>query len=292
MTDAQAEAARSSSRARRLAGNFALYGLFAVVLLVFTFPLLAVLNLSMKQGPEVFAYPPTFWPAAFNLQAYAYVLQQTPIATMLLNSLKLTAFSVAGAILVAAPAAYAFSRMRFPGQRHLLLLLLIYQMISPLVIAIPLYRYFEQLGLLDTHLGAILVYITIEIPFTVWLLKGFFDSIPVSLDEAARIDGASRLQILRIVILPLAMPGLIAAVIFNVIASWSQFIIPFILLSSSELLPVSIGVLNFAPGQAEGEVTIPYLAAAAIVAVLPAIIVFVLLQRFIVQALTAGAVKG
>jgi multiple sugar transport system permease protein len=155
-----------------------------------------------------------------------------------------------------------------------------------------LYRYFEQLGLLDTHLGAILVYITVEIPFTVWLLKGFFDSIPVSLDEAARIDGASRLQILRIVILPLAMPGLIAAVIFNVIAGWSQFIIPFILLSSSELLPVSIGVLNFAPGQAEGEVTIPYLAAAAIVAVLPAIVVFVLLQRFIVQALTAGAVKG
>jgi multiple sugar transport system permease protein len=292
MSKTQASMAHVSSQTRRLVGNAALYAVFAVVMGVFLFPLLAVINLSMKQGNEIFAYPPTFWPASFNLNGYLYVLQQTPIAGMLINSVKLTAFSVAGSLLVSAPAAYAFSRMRFPGQRHLLLLLLVYQMISPLVIAIPLYRYFEQLGLLDTHLGAILVYITVEIPFTVWLLKGFFDSIPVSLDEAARIDGASRLQILRIVILPLAMPGLIAAVIFNVIAGWSQFIIPFILLSSSELLPVSIGVLNFAPGQAEGEVTIPYLAAAAIVAVLPAIVVFVLLQRFIVQALTAGAVKG
>ena len=275
-----------------LVGNAALYGVFGAAICVFLLPVLAVVALSMKQGNEVFAYPPTLFPASFNLNAYYYVLQQTPIAGMLINSIKLTGLSVIGCIIVSAPAAYAFSRMRFRGQKSLLLILLVYQMISPLVIAVPLYRYYQQLGLLDSHMGAIFVYITVEIPFTVWLLKGFFDAIPIALDEAARINGASRLQVLRIVILPLAKPGLVAALIFNIIAGWSQFIIPFILLSSSELLPISIGVLNFAPGQAEGEVTIPYLAAAAIIAVLPALVIFVLLQRFIVQALTAGAVKG
>lgn len=276
----------------RIWHSTALYGVFLIVMVIFLFPLASVLSLSMKQGQEVFAWPPRFLPESFNLSTYLYVWQQTPIAGMVVNSIKLTAFSVVGCLLVAAPAAYAFSRMRFRGHRPILLVLLVYQMISPLVVAIPLYRYYQALDLLDTHLGAILVYITVEIPFTVWLLKGFFDSIPVALDEAARIDGASRLQILRIVILPLAKPGLTAALIFNIIAGWSQFIIPFILLSSSELLPVSIGVLNFAPGQTEGEVTIPYLAAAAIIAVLPALVIFAALQRFIVQALTAGSVKG
>jgi multiple sugar transport system permease protein len=211
---------------------------------------------------------------------------------MLWNSLFLTFWSVAGCLLISAPAAYAFARMRFRGKQPLLLLLLVYQMISSLVIALPLYRYYEMLGLLDTHLGVILIYITVEIPFTTWLLKGFFDSIPPSLDEAARIDGANRFQVLWMIVLPLAKPGLAAAMIFNVISAWSQFIIPFILLQRPELLPVSIGVLNFAPGQVEGEVTIPYLAAASVLAMLPALVIFIILQRFIVAALTGGAVKG
>lgn len=289
MTEATTYVGRRSTR---LAGNFGLYAGFAVAVALSLFPIVAVLMLSMKQRHEVFAWPPAFLPEAFNLSTYVYVLTQTPLSRMLWNSFYLTAWTVVGCLLVSAPAAYAFSRMRFPGHRTILLILLVYQMISSLVIAIPLYRYFEMLGLLDSHLGVILVYITVEIPFTVWLLKGFFDAIPVSLDEAAWIDGASRLQVLRLVILPLAKPGLAAAMIFNVISAWSQFIVPFILLQRTELLPISIGVLNFAPGQTEGEVTIPYLAAASIMAMLPAIIMFIILQRFIVQALTGGAVKG
>lgn len=280
------------SRAGRLAGNVALYTGFAVAVAVALFPILMAVMLSMKQREEVFAWPPSFLPAAFNLSTYIYVLTETTLGRMLWNSVFLTVMSTLGCILISAPAAYAFSRMRFRFDRPLLLVLLIYQMISSLVIAIPLYRYYERLNLLDSHLGVILIYITVEIPFTVWLLKGFFDAIPPELDEAARIDGASRLQVLRLVILPLSKPGLAAALIFNVISAWSQFIVPFILLRRSELLPISIGVLNFAPGQTEGEITIPYLAAASIIAMLPAVVMFVILQRFIVQALTGGAVKG
>ncbi|MGV3651438.1 MAG: carbohydrate ABC transporter permease [Devosia sp.] len=276
----------------RLFGNIGLYLGFAVAVTIALFPIVMAIMLSMKSRAEVFTWPPTFLPQSFNPSTYIYVLTETTIGRMLWNSVFLTTFSVLGCILVSAPAAYAFSRLRFRFDKQLLLLLLVYQMISSMVIAIPLYRYYEQLNLLDSHLGVILIYITVEIPFTVWLLKGFFDSIPASLDEAARIDGASRLQVLRLVILPLAMPGLAAALIFNVISSWSQFIIPFILLQRSELLPISIGVLNFAPGQTEGEVTIPYLAAASVIAMLPAVTMFIILQRFIVQALTGGAVKG
>lgn len=273
-------------------GNVGLYLVYVVTVIISLFPILTVLMLSMKQRDEVFAYPPSFFPASFNLSAYVYIFTETTLGRMLWNSVFITVCSVAGSILIAAPAAYAFSRMQFRGQRPMLLLLLIYQMVSSIVVAIPLYRYYETLNLLDTHMGVILIYITVEIPFTIWLLKGFFDSIPPALDEAARIDGASRMQVLRMVILPLAKPGLAAALVFNVIAAWSQFIIPFILLQKSELLPISIGVLNFAPGQTEGEVTIPYLAAASIVAMLPAVLMFIILQRFIVQALTAGSVKG
>ena len=279
-------------RRGRLIGNVLLYAAFAVAVVVALFPIITVVMLSMKQREEVFAYPPTFFPAGFNLETYVYVLTQTPISRMLWNSLFLTFWTVIGCLLIAAPAAYAFSRMRFRGKQPLLLLLLVYQMISSIVIALPLYRYYEALGLLDSHLGVILIYITVEIPFTVWLLKGFFDSIPPTLDEAARIDGANRLQVLLLIVLPLAKPGLAAAMIFNVISAWSQFIIPFILLQRAELLPISIGVLNFAPGQVEGEVTIPYLAAASVIAMLPALIIFIILQKFIVAALTGGAVKG
>jgi multiple sugar transport system permease protein len=280
------------ARGTRTLGNVLLYVAFGIAVVVALFPIVTVLMLAMKQRQEVFAYPPTFFPATFNLETFTYVLTQTPLSRMLWNSLFLTFWSVAGCLLISAPAAYAFARMRFRGKQPLLLLLLVYQMISSLVIALPLYRYYEMLGLLDTHLGVILIYITVEIPFTTWLLKGFFDSIPPSLDEAARIDGANRFQVLWMIVLPLAKPGLAAAMIFNVISAWSQFIIPFILLQRPELLPVSIGVLNFAPGQVEGEVTIPYLAAASVLAMLPALVIFIILQRFIVAALTGGAVKG
>jgi multiple sugar transport system permease protein len=270
----------------------ALYAVFILAAGVFLFPLFSVVSLSMKTPDEVFAWPPALLPESLNFATYWYVLQETLVGRMLWNSAQMTFFSVLGAIVIAAPAAYAFSRFQFRMHKPLLLLLLVYQMISTLVVAIPLYRYFESLNLLDSHLGVILVYITVEIPFTVWLLKGFFDSIPQSIDEAATLDGANRFQILTRILLPLAKPGLAAAVIFNAIAAWSQFIVPYLLLSKPEILPISIGILNFAPGQSEGEVTIPYLAAASILALLPAVLVLVVLQRFIVQALTGGAVKG
>lgn len=278
--------------AQQVMSNICLYLFYLVVVLVFLGPVLWVVSLSLKTRAEVYAYPPRLWPRPIAWENYAQVLRSTSILRYLFNSAKITSISVAAGLFVTVPAAFAFSRFRFRGREKMLLSLLAFQMISPLIVAIPLYRYFDMLGILDSHFGVIMIYITVEIPFTVWLLKGFFDSIPRSLDEAALIDGCTRVQSVLRVILPISVPGIAAAVVFNTMSAWSQFTIPYILLTNSELFPISVGILNFQTAQTEGLVTTHILAAGAILALLPAIAIFVVLQRFIVSILIAGAVKG
>ena len=269
-----------------------IYASYLIVILVFWGPVVWMVSLSLKTVGEILAYPPKLFPSGFVIENYGYIFTQSTIPRNMLNSAKITVVTVVGNLLVTVPAAYGFSRFRFKGRTQLLMAILLFQMISPLIIILPLYRYFIELRLLDSHLGLILIYITVQIPFTVWLLKGFFDSIPKSLDEAARIDGASRLQSVIRVIVPVAMPGIAAAVLFNTINAWSQFLIPFILIGKGRLQPVSVGVAKFAETVGEGIVTTHLLAAASLVAMLPSIAIFIALQRFIVKILISGAVKG
>jgi multiple sugar transport system permease protein len=269
-----------------------LYATYIIILIVFLGPLLWVISLSLKTRPEVLAYPPRLIPETFAWENYVHVWTATRVPLYLYNSAKLTFFAVVGGLFISVPAAFAYSRFRFRGRTVSLFALLTFQMISPLVVAIPLYRYFNQLGILDTHASVILVFITVQIPFTVWLLKGFFDSIPLELDDAARIDGCGRVQSLLLITLPLAAPGVFAAMVFNVISSWSQFIIPYILLSDNTMFPVSVGILYFQAAQMEGELTAHLLAAASVVAMMPALLIFAFLQRFVVGLMVAGAVKG
>ena len=251
-----------------------------------------MVSLSLKTVGEILAYPPKLFPSGFVIENYGYIFTQSTIPRNMLNSAKITVITVIGTLLVTVPASYGFSRFRFKGRTQILMAILLFQMISTLIIILPLYRYFIKLNLLDSHLGLILIYITVQIPFTVWLLKGFFDSIPKSLDDAARIDGASRLQSVIRVLIPVAMPGIAAAVLFNTINAWSQFLIPFIFIGKGRLQPVSVGVAKYAETVGEAIVTTHLLAAASLMAMLPAIAIFIALQRFIVKILISGAVKG
>jgi multiple sugar transport system permease protein len=164
-------------------------------------------------------------------------------------------------------------------------------MISPLIISIPLYRYFVLLGLLNSHPGLILIYITIQIPFAVWLLKGFFDSVPLELDQAAIIDGCTEFQTLLRIILPISVPGIATVLVFNTVNSWGQLIIPLIFLNNIQLYPISVGILHFADAQTEGEVTTHFMAVASVMGLLPAVVIITGLQKFIVRVLTAGSIK-
>jgi multiple sugar transport system permease protein len=278
------------SRLRANLQNAAIYAVFIGVALVFLFPLLWVTSLSLKSLSTLFAYPPVLIPREPAFINYVDVFRQSQLGVFLLNSAKIVFFTILGTLVVAIPAAFAFSRTRFRAKGFLLFAILVFQMMSPLVIAIPLYRYFNAIGILNQHWSTILVYVAVELPFQTWLLRGFFTSIPKSLDEAAIIDGCTPFQAMIHVILPISMPGIASVIVYAGIRSWSQFIIPFVLLSENSKFPVSVGILNY---QSTVEViSTHYLAAASVLSVVPAVFLFIVFQRFIISAITAGAVKG
>jgi multiple sugar transport system permease protein len=261
-----------------------------VVLLFFGIPLLWMLSLSFRNTTEILVTTINPIPKHPTLDNYNQVLKSAQFPRFLLNSAILSAIGSCGSLAVAAPAAYAFSRMRFRGRRALLIAVLSLQMISPLVLAFPLYRYFASLGLLDSLPATGLVYIAILMPLATWMLKGFFDGIPQDLDDAAMIDGASRWRTFRSVVLPIAMPALTAVFVLTALLSWAEFVVPYILLTSPSHLPISVGILNLQGTYATNATGI--LAAGSVIAILPAILLFVALQRFIVGAFVAGALKG
>ena len=279
-----------SRTAQRRVGDALTYLVFAAALVFFGGPLLWVLSLSIRTQQEVFITSLRVIPESPTLENYVEVLYSAQFSVFLINSLKLSVAGSVGAILVAAPAAYAFSRLDFRGNSTLLISLLALQMISELVIAIPLYRYFARLNVLDSHLSTAMVYIAILVPLATWMLKGFFDGIPPALDEAAMVDGCTRFGAFRRIVLPLILPGLTSVFVLTAILAWGQFVVPYILLSEPSLLPISVGILNFQGNYASTSPNV--VAAGGVLAMLPAIATFVILQRFIVRALTAGAIKG
>jgi multiple sugar transport system permease protein len=279
-----------SRKSQRMAGDALTYLVFALALIFFGGPLLWVLSLSIRTQQEVFITSLRLIPESPTLENYGEVLYSAQFSVFLINSLKLAVAGSIGAMLVAAPAAYAFSRLSFRGNGALLIGVLALQMISPLVIAIPLYRYFARLNVLDSHLSTAMVYIAILVPLATWMLKGFFDGIPPALDDAAMVDGCTRFGAFRRVTLPLILPGLTSVFVLTAILAWGEFIVPYILLSEPSLLPISVGILNFQGNYASTSPNV--LAAGGVLAMLPAIATFVILQRFIVRALTSGAIKG
>ncbi|HET6450853.1 MAG TPA: carbohydrate ABC transporter permease [Spirochaetia bacterium] len=206
----------------------------------------------------------------------------------LLNSIEITFSSMAACMFFGVFTAYAVARLSFPGRKASLLLLMSSYMMPPIAIVIPGYFILKHLGLLDTQVGLILVDVTFILPLVVWIMRGFFLSIPLELEEAARIDGSSRLGALLRIILPLSAPGLVSAAVFCFIASWNEYLYAFLYTSmQARTLPVLIGEFTTKVGT-------DYLrmAAAGVVASLPPVALALVFQRFLIRGLTEGAVKG
>ncbi|MBW9115668.1 carbohydrate ABC transporter permease [Rhizobium cauense] len=278
-----------SSREDRIGDLFS-YIFLAVTFLFFAWPLLWLLSLALRTRKEVFLGVSRFIPKAPTLDNFTAILSSDKFAGYLWNALILSTSSAIGCLIVALPAAYAFSRFPFRGKGPWMMVLLAFQMISPLVIMVPLYRYMAAIGLTDSHFGAAMVYIALAVPMVTWILKGFVDGIPRSLDEAALIDGCSHFAVFWRIILPLSTPGIASAFIITVIAGWSQFLVPFLLISKESLMPIGVGIFQYAGTQNDSSIQL--LAAACLVSVVPAIVAFLSLQRLILGAMTAGAVKG
>lgn len=265
------------------------YAAMGVLALVFLAPILWLVSLSLRTQSEVFLGAARFIPDAPTLDNFARVLNDGGFQTYIWNTVKLSALGALGAVAFAAPAAYALSRLSFRGKGALMLGILSVQMVSGLVVLIPLYRFMDRLGLLESQFGTTLLYIAAGIPVTIWLLKIAFDTVPQTLDDAAAIDGLSRFESFALITLPLALPGLVSAFILNLILNWSQFLIPFIMLSDDSTWPISVAIFRYAG--ATSAATTQLLAAACLLAILPALVVFVVLQRWVMAALMAGAVK-
>ncbi|PYZ97602.1 ABC transporter permease [Alteribacter lacisalsi] len=278
------------SRKQRFLTKTGLYFCYFVILAFFLFPLLWVISLSLKTREELFATPPTIIPETFAFENYARVIEQSGVLNYIQNSFVIVTATVIVTLLTAIPAAYAISRFKFKGKSPLLVIILMTQMISAVVISIPLYRLFAQLDLINNYVVLIIVYVAVVLPFSTWFLKGYFDTIPYAMDEAAIVDGCSKFQILTKILIPTSVPGIVSVTILVAVQSWSQFVIPYILLDDDRLYPVSVGVMNLQSTQE--SVSTHLLAAGSVISVLPVIILFILLQRFIVGALTSGAVKG
>jgi multiple sugar transport system permease protein len=256
---------------------------------VFLVPQLWLLALSLKSKASVSEYPPRWISAGASLDNYRFVLTQTQVPWYLWNSARVALLATALTLAVGVPAAYVLSRERFRGRGPALASLMTVQMISPIILLVPIYSVVAALRLLDTHAGLVLVYAAIQVPFTVTVLKTFFDAVPPQLLEAARLDGATRGRTLLQIALPVVAPGLAATAIFNLAAYWSEFSLALVLLDSQQRFTIPVGLFSFQSGY---ETDWQLVAAASFIGLVPVMAVFVLLQRFFVAGLTAGAVKG
>jgi len=275
----------NAGRTRRLALGTAL--LLASAL--FFLPQLWLLALSLKTKAGVYEYPPRLVSPDSSLANYLFVFTQTQVPWYLWNSARVAALATALTMALGAPAAYVLSRERFSRPDVVLNGLFLAQMVSPIVLLVPLYGLIAGLGLLDTHKGLVLVYAAVQLPFTIVVLKNFFDALPSSLFEASVLDGASRAMRFRRVALPLVGPGLASVAIFNLAAYWAEFGLALVLLDSQQRFTVPIGLFSFQSGY---ETEWQLVAAASFIGLVPVMAAFLLLQRFFVAGLTSGATKG
>jgi multiple sugar transport system permease protein len=273
-----------------LLGDLATYLFYMIIGIFFIFPIFWSFSVALGSQEDVLSDGLRILPKNPTLENFKAVLAFPVFSLYLWNALKLSFFGALGASLICLPSAYAFSRFDWKGRKTALILILVFKMFSGIIILVPLYRYLRMMGLLDSHLVVICVYIGVQIPMTTWLLKGFCDKVPRSLEESAMIDGCSRLGAMFRVVLPTLISGLMASFIINIITNWGNFIIPFILLSKPKLLPIAVGLLKF-QGDYEGGGQ-ELVAAASVLSILPAVLIFVLLQRMIIKSMTTGAVKG
>lgn len=268
--------------------------IFLVLMLLYTaVPMIWMLLTSIKSGFAAMQFPPQWWPTEPTLASYQKLLDpQNSVGQDFLrffwNSLFVSFCTTVLAVVVAVPAAYAFSRFRFPGRRFLFFSVLLRNMFPAVIFLVPLFILMRVLGLVNTHGSLILTYLTFGLPLAIWLLKGFYDNIPIQLEQAARIDGATRFQAFLLIVTPLSVPGIIATAIYSFIGAWNEYIYAATFLTKNEQLTLPVGIQRFF---SENTTDFPGLMAASFMMSVPVVVLFLVLQKYFVRALTEGAVK-
>jgi multiple sugar transport system permease protein len=265
--------------------HFAAMSFFAFLVL---FPFLWMLATSLKPMSEVAQIPPKWFSSNMSLSAYRDMFSFLPFATFTWNSLYIACTTTVLALFVGILAGFAFARLQFKGKKVLLLIFLLSQMLPGASVIVPLFQLLRRAGMYDTHIGLILTHTALIIPFVIWLLYGFFKSVPIEIEHAALVDGCSPMRALYKVSLPLVLPGIGATALFAFLGSWNEFFFAMILTSSDMKRTIPVGIGLFV-----GEFSNVWnqMCAAAIFFSLPPLILFFLLQKTFIKGLSAGALK-
>jgi len=275
-------------KAKKIIINALIYLFLISIAVTCIFPLLWMVSSSLKTQETIFK-DMSLIPKEFHFENYYLAWKEGGFGRYFLNSIFYTVSVVLGIIVISSLAAYAFSRFRFPGRNILFFMFLAAMMIPVPGSFVPLYVLLNKLHLRNTAIGYILCMINVGLSTSIFLLKTFFDKLPKELEDAARIDGCSKMGIWRHVALPLAKPVIAVVVVFNALNVWNEYVLALVIFDSKPLMPLQVALMSF---QGEFITRYPLLMAGLTIAALPIIIVYLLMQKYIVKGVTAGAVVG
>jgi len=260
--------------------------LFSVAVLI---PILWMCATAFKTVPETMTMPPRWIPEHISFGSFARLWQDYPFATFFQNSIIIVFLSMLISVFCSCLAGYGVTRFHFKAKGALMTFVLITQMFPSVMLLVPFYSVINRLGLINTHLGLVLVYTSFTTPFCTWMMHGFFKALPVDLDEAARIDGCNAWQTFRRIIMPLTLPGIASTSIYSFITSWNEYMFAYILTTSPKMRTLTVGIAELNGYQ---QILWNDMMAASMIASLPLIILFAFLQKYFISGLTAGAVKS
>lgn len=258
------------------------------LVIVLIFPYAVMLLTSLKTRDAIYSIPPTFLPEDWVFTNYLDVWTVVPLRYYVINSVLLGIGSTVLALTCAIPAAYALARMRFFGRRLFLYAVIGTQIFSPIVLLVGLFRVIRWFELMDSLWALVLINGAFFQAFAIWILSGYFASIPYTLEEAAWIDGSTRLGALWRIVLPLALPGLVTTIVFVFIQSWNEFVVALTLITTEENKPITVGIFTFF---GRYDVQWEYVFATSLIATIPVIVLFLIVEKYLVSGLTAGGVK-
>ncbi len=267
-----------------------LHGLLIIYIIYLIFPLIWMMATSFKPTPEIYSGTPSLIPNDFSLEHYKTVLAEKRLLRSILNSLIAGSLTALIVVIITLPAAYALVRFKTAINNIILGWVLTSQIFPAILLMIPLYMILRPLHLTDSLAGLVLVYVVWDIPFVLWMLQGFVKEIPVELEEAAAIDGASQAQILYKIILPLLLPAIGAATLFAFITAWNEFFFALVLLKTPELTTLPVELARFTG--IEGQARTGPLAAASFIATIPSMLFFIIIRKWFSEGTMTGAVKG
>lgn len=280
---------RKSNLSRKISvSSIASYAYLTVLAVIAAFPLVWIIISSIKSKGELAGDPTVFFPRQISFENFRIVFQDMEFGRNVLNSILVAGATTLVAIVISSLGAYGVARF-FPrfGKRLTRVLITTY-MFPPILLAVPYSIIMGKLGLMNSRVGLIIVYMSFSVPYAIWLLVGFFQTVPIGIEEAARIDGANKLQVFYKVVLPIVAPGIVAVAIYTFINAWNEFLYSLILINSSEKATVAVALKSL-----EGQEVLDWgvMMAASAVVVIPSVIFFMLIQKKIAGGLAAGAVK-